>query len=178
LRYFRQIDEGIRNFLHDEEVPLIFAGVEYLFSIYRKANNYPNLMSEIISGNPELLGAKDLHERAWSFVASYFQETRNEAAAQYRHFAGTGRTSYDLKTIIPAAYRGRVGILFVALGCQRWGTFDQDSQSAELHDIAEPGDQDLLDFVAIETLINGGSVYAVEQDKMPADSPVAALFRY
>jgi hypothetical protein len=35
-----------------------------------------------------------------------------------------------------------------------------------------------LDFAAIQTLINGGSVYAVEQNKMPADSQVAALFRY
>ncbi|MGD8255015.1 MAG: hypothetical protein PVF48_11530 [Syntrophobacterales bacterium] len=178
LRYFRQIDKGIRKFLHDEEVPLVFAGVDYLFPIYRKANNYPNLLSEGISGNPEMLGAKDLHERAWSIVEPYFQEARNEAAAQYIQFAGTGRTSCDLKSIVPAAYRGRVEIVFVALGSQRWGTFDQNNQTTELHDIAEPGDQDLLDFAAIQTLINGGSVYAVEQDKMPTDSSVAAFFRY
>jgi len=53
-----------------------------------------------------VLGAKDLHERAWSIVEPYFQEARNEAAAQYRQFAGTGRTSNDLKSIVPAAYRG------------------------------------------------------------------------
>lgn len=178
LRYFRQIATGIRDFLRDEEAPLVFAGVDYLFPIYREANTYPNLLGEGISGNPEGLSAKELHERAWSIVEPYFQEARNEAAAQYRQFAGTGRTSDDLKSIVPAAYRGRVEIVFVALGSQRWGTFDQDNQTAELHDIAEPGDQDLLDFAAIQTLINGGSVYAVEQDKMPADSPVAALFRY
>ena len=178
LRYFRQIATGIRDFLCDEEAPLVFAGVDYLFPIYREANTYPNLLSEGIIGNPEGLSAKELHERAWSIVEPYFQEARNEAAAQYRQFAGTGRTSNDLKSIVPAAYRGRVEIVFVALGSQRWGTFDQDNQTAELHDIAEPGDQDLLDFAAIQTLINGGSVYAVEQDKMPVDSPVAAFFRY
>jgi len=178
LQYFRQIATGIRDFLCDEEAPLVFAGVDYLFPIYREANTYPNLLGEGISGNPEGLSAKELHERAWSIVEPYFQGTRNEAAAQYRQFAGTGRTSNDLKSIVPAAYRGRVEIVFVALGSQRWGTFDQDNQTAELHDIAEPGDQDLLDFAAIQTLINGGSVYAVEQDKMPTDSPVAAFFRY
>jgi len=37
LRYFRQIDKGIRELLHDEEVPLIFAGVDYLFSDLQKS---------------------------------------------------------------------------------------------------------------------------------------------
>ena len=46
LRYFRMIDAGIQDLPAQERVPLVLAGVEYLFPIYRKANSYPFLMDE------------------------------------------------------------------------------------------------------------------------------------
>lgn len=36
---------------------------------------------------------------------------------------------------------------------------------------------DLLDFAAVHTFLNGGTVYAVNPPEMPDDGPVAALFR-
>jgi hypothetical protein len=48
----------------------------------------------------------------------------------------------------------------------------------QLHQDAKPGDQDLLDSAAVQTLLNGGSVYAVQPERMPVEAPLAALFRY
>jgi hypothetical protein len=51
----------------------------------------------------------------------------------------------------------------------------------EVHENHAPGDQDLLDLAAVETLAHAGDVYAVSPDKVPgpeAAGPVAALFRY
>ncbi len=87
-------------------------------------------------------------------------------------------TSKDLEDIVRGAYHGRVEVLFVALGVQRWGFFDSATDSVRLHDTAEPGDEDLLDFAAIQTLLNGGSVYAVEPENVPDDRRVAAILRY
>jgi hypothetical protein len=42
----------------------------------------------------------------------------------------------------------------------------------------ETGSEDLLDFSAIRTLLNGGTVFSVPQGKMPDDKPIAAVFRY
>jgi hypothetical protein len=36
----------------------------------------------------------------------------------------------------------------------------------------------LLDFTAMNTLQNGGTVCTLSQDEMPTDSPIAAVFRY
>jgi hypothetical protein len=36
----------------------------------------------------------------------------------------------------------------------------------------------LLEFAAIQTLLNGGTVYAVEPEKMPDTKSLAAVFRY
>ena len=69
-------------------------------------------------------------------------------------------------------------MLFVAIGVQRWGSFDPDTDAVHWHDKAEPGDEDLLDFAAIQTFLNGGTVYAVEPENVPDDRHLAAIFRY
>jgi len=40
------------------------------------------------------------------------------------------------------------------------------------------GDEDLLEFAAIQTPLNGGTVYWVGAEKMPEPAPFAAMFRY
>jgi len=127
LRYFPQVDGGLRNLLGDEGAPLVLAGVEYLLPIYKEANSYPHLVDEGIEGNPEELSAKELHEQPWAIVHPLFLAAQKEAAAQYRHLASAGseQASSDLKEVVPAAYHGRVETLFVAVGLQKWAPLIQ-----------------------------------------------------
>ena len=64
------------------------------------------------------------------------------------------------------------------MGVQRWGTFDLIENEIQIHQDAQPGDEDLLDAAAIQTFLNGGKVYAVEPDKVPDQATIAAVFRY
>jgi len=178
LRYFRQINGGVQELLKDEQAPLVLAGVDYLFPIYKEANTYRHLMSEGIPGNPEALRPAELHERAWSIVKPYFRKVQDEAAARYRRLAGSGQASHDLETILSASYQGRVDELFVAVGVQKWGTFDPNLSAAQFHAKSEPGDEDLLDLATLQTLLNGGAVFALEPEMMPDEAPLAAIFRY
>ena len=177
-RYFRQIDKGLRELLREEQAPLVLAGVDYLFPIYREANSYPYLTDEGIKGNPESMSAEKLNEKAWAIVQPYFQKKQKEAVAQYRQLVGTGRTSKDIKEIVPAAYFGRIDLLFVAVDFQQWGTFDLPNNIVHLHQKAEPGAEDLLDFASIQTILNGGTVFVVKLEETPDRTPLAAVFRY
>jgi hypothetical protein len=179
-RYFHRVDEGLGEVLGGTRAPLVLAGVDYLLPIYQGANTYPHLVDEGIEGNPEELSAEELHERAWAIVHPLFLTAQEEAAAQYRQLAGAGseQTSNDLKQVVPAAYHGRVETLFVAIGLQQWGSFDPHTSVVSLHEEAQPGDEDLLDYAAVQTLLNGGTVYAVESEKVPYEAPLAAVFRY
>jgi hypothetical protein len=180
LRYFHWVDEGLRDLLRDVKAPLVLAGVDYLLPIYKEANTYPYLVDEGIEGNPEELRAEELHQRAWAIVQPRFLEAQKEASAEYKQLAGAGseQASNDLKKVVRAAYHGRVETLFVAVGLQQWGTFDPETNTVQVHEEAEPGDEDLLDFAAVQTLLNGGTVYAVEPDKVPDEALLAAMFRY
>lgn len=178
MRYFREVDRGVHNVLKDERVPLVLAGVEYLFPLYKHVSTYSYLVNEGVAGNPERLSPEKLHGQAWNIVRPYFEKEQRDAVAQYRQTAGTDRASCDVKAIVLAAYYGKVELLFVAVGLHRWGTFEPDTNLIQLHDEAKSGDEDLLGFAAIHALLNGGSVYGVEPDRVPDDAPLAAVFRY
>ncbi len=181
LRYFKQIDKGLQDLVCVERAPLVLAGVDYLLPIYRQANTCAELMKEGIVGNPDGLSAEELHDKAWAIVEPQFALAQERAAAMYREYAGTGRASSDVKTIVASAYHGRVDSLLVAVGVQQWGKFDAQSGDVILHDSREPGDQDLLDLAAVETLAHAGDVYAVSADQVPdagGGGQAAAVFRY
>jgi Bacterial archaeo-eukaryotic release factor family 3 len=177
-RYCRQVDRGLHEILREERVPLVPAAVEYLLAIYRQANTYPHLLGEGVKGNPDELRAEELHARAWPLVEPHFRQTREEAVARYHQLAGTERVSEDVKAILPAASQGRVETLFVATGIQQWGSVAPETHAVHPHDAAEPGDEDLLDRAAVAALLSGGTVYAVEPDRVPGGGRAAAVFRY
>ena len=72
LHLFRRIDKGLHELLHNKKTPLIIGGVDYLLPIYRKANTYPHLLEDKILGNLEKLNTREIHEKAWPIVRSYF----------------------------------------------------------------------------------------------------------
>jgi hypothetical protein len=178
LRWFHMIDKELKSLLRDEQSPIVLAGVEYLLPLYKEANTYSNLLDKGITGNPEELKPEELHDRAWTVVEPVFMEKQEKAAARYGQLAGTGQATSDVKEAVVAAYNGRVDALFVAVGVQVWGTFDPDTNTAHVHEHEEPGDEDLLNLIAIQTGLNGGDVYAVGPRSVPGQTPLAAVFRY
>ena len=177
-RYFRRIDKGLHELVRDERVPLVLAGVDYLHPIYKEVNTYPHLIEDGIGGNPEGLSAKELHAQAWTVVRPYFQKAQQEAVDQYKQFINSGRTSNRVRKIILEASHGRIELLFVVPDFQQWGTFDPSTDELHLHKKEKTGDEDLLEFAAIQTLLNGGTVYVVEPGTMPDTGSLAAVFRY
>jgi hypothetical protein len=177
-KYFRLIDRGLHDLLRDEGAPLILAGVEYLFPIYREANTYPRLIEGGIPGNPQGASLEALHRSALKIVKPFFQKAENDAVAQYRQSSGTGLTSTDIREILPAAAHGRIGLLFAAAGRRNMGRFDAASGAVELRGKAEAAGEDLLEVAAIQTFLNGGSVFILPPEKMPGAGDLAAVFRY
>jgi hypothetical protein len=178
LRYFQQVAAGVEEMLAGERVPLVLAGVGYLLPIYQEANAYRHLVEEGIEGNPQEMSARELHQRAWDILQPRFLRAQEEAAARYRELADKDHASGDLEQVVPAAHFGRVESLFVARDLEEWGTLDPQTGRVERHREPEPGDEDLLDLAAVQTLLQGGDVYAIDSDQVPGSGPVAATFRY
>ena len=180
LRYFRLISDGLTKFLQGDRVPLVLAGVEYLLPIYKEANTYPYLMDTVITGNPDLLSAKELHKSAWDIVEHHFQVAQEEAVAYYQQLSGQAseRVEDTLEKIVPAASDGRIETLFIAAGVQHWGIFNPDTNEIEHHVQMQPGNESLLDLAAVQTYLKGGTVYTMKPDNVPGGTSAAAVLRY
>lgn len=180
LRYFQQVDRGLHAFFHDKTAPLVLAGVEFLLPIYHEANTYPYLIPEGILGNPDKLRIRNetLCEQAWPIVESYVLKKRQDVLAQFEEYKGTDRASSNVSAIVPKAYMGGIESLFLAIDQEQWGSFDPATSTFHAHETAEPGDEDLLDLVATQTILHGGTVYATEQRNMPNNAILAAVYRY
>ena len=178
LRYFRQVDRVLKDALKDEHVPLILAGVEFLFPIYREVNTYPALIEENIAGNPKRLSKEGLKKKGWALVSQHYAKDIESAVNLYKQSQGTGLTASNIKDILVAAHQGRVGVLFVPLEKELWGSFKSDSGHVTFSETPVTGGEDLFDLAAILTHVQGGNVFALPPENIPEGLSIAALFRY
>lgn len=180
-RFFREIDESVSGYIGGEDVPLVLAGVSEYLPLYQGVNSYSNLVEDdIVAGNPEHLDMKELHNEAWDIVESVLQDRQREEMDRFRetYHQNGGLASSNFHEILPACAYGRVDTLFVPVGQYRWGRFDPETNTVEVHDSQQPGDGDLLNYAAVSAYMNGARVHALQPSNMPGGRSVAATFRY
>jgi hypothetical protein len=178
--YFDEVDETLwKEVLNKENVPLLLAGVDYLIPIYKSVAQYNHIWEESISGNHEYTDLNSLHEAARKKMVSYFDERHVKALEAYGNQSATELTSSIPADVIPAAHYKRVWHLFVQQDAPHiWGRFDELNNKLTIHEKQEEGDEDLIDKAITKTILNAGEVHRLPKDRMPADSPLAALMRY
>ncbi len=177
--YLEAVDDEIwKQILHDETAPLLLAGVEYLIPIYRSVSDYNHLWEDALTGSHEHEDIPTLYKQAREKMEPYFQQRVSKALENYGNQSATELTTSIVDDVIPATYYGRVSYLFVQKGEHIWGTFDEMGNKINYLDKSIENAQDLIDNAVVKTLLNGGEVFLLERDKMPADSPLAAIFRY
>lgn len=179
LRYFREVDHGVRAAIREVHAPpLLLAAVDYLVPIYHAASTYPRLFERHLHCNPDRLDPATLHQRAWPLVRDDFERAQRAAAARWRGLAGTGLAVRDLDQVVLAAVEGRVDTLLVPMDAERWGVADMASDTVEVHEQARPGDVDLLDLAMVEALRHHGSAYPLDPAELPDAGRSAAILRY
>lgn len=175
LLYFQKIDRGLHEHL-PAKAPLILAGVDYLWPIYRKANRHSHLMERGIPGNSELWSAKELHDKAWEIVRPQFEKPLANVCSQYAALAGTGRTCRDPAETVRAACEGRLETLLVAEDREAWGEWNETANEVAVHPQPKNGDEDLLNLAAINAQAHGAKVFVLPSRDMPEMSPIAGIY--
>lgn len=176
--YFRIVDDGVRRLIGDGRGPLVLAAVDYEIAMYRQVSKVADIVEGGIPGNPEMLDATELHGRAWALVAPRFEASRRRARERHADLSATDRVTATLAEVLPASIDGRVETLFVALGRRRWGRYDEPTRTVTEAPGQEPGVDDLLDFTAVQALVHGAEVFAVDPADVPGGGDLAAIYRY
>jgi len=176
-RYLTRVDRALHNLAGSTTTPLLFAGVESLFFLFKEITHSTSLLDSFVQGNPDSLKPYELHERVWPLVEGYVRKRANEALSRYREYAGTDIASSDLRVILTHAFQGRIETLFTPADEQVWGRYTPSRDRVVVHDERRKGDEDLIDTAAVYTLLKGGTVYMFK-DHSRIGGPAAALFRY
>lgn len=177
--YFDEVDETLwKEVLNRENVPLLLAGVEYLIPIYKEVAKYKPIWDEALTGSHEHENPQTLYQQARSIMEPYFQERIVKALNAYGNQSATELTTSIPEDVIPAAHYGRIAQLFALKGEHIWGTFDEMNNQLTMHSAQQDSDECLVDKSVIKTLLNGGEVFLLTEDKMPGRSKLAAIMRY
>lgn len=181
VEYFQNVEDELKDLIPNDKVPVILAGVDRLHPIFKDTVKSFNIYENGIVGNYEQAQPKELHQKANEIIEPHLSSLRQKQTEMYRELAGTGKASYDISDIAPAAVDGRIDTLFVVKGAHKWGIIDRSDNSVNLRDKNDAGVQDLISKAAVETVLNGGHTFFVDKEHLPEnvdDAEMAAVFRW
>lgn len=176
MRYLREIDEAVYNYLHNRKDPLVVMCVEEVFPLYKKANSYNNLLKEFIKGSPDRISKGEILNKAWEVVKPHIENYKIEAINKYKNLIGSKKSGSDLENIIKESYYGKVNSLFIQENREKRGYFDQEAEKINLRNDSKS--VDLYNEAVIYTIMNGGEVYILNSEEMPKNDEIAAIYRY
>jgi hypothetical protein len=177
--YLDEVDETLwKEVLSTSNTPLLLAAVDYMIPIFRKRTHYKHIMDDALIGNYEYESVPALYEKAKEKMQPYFNQRVQQALERYANNSTNGNTSSIPEDVIPACYYSRVDILFVQKNAQLWGAFNEQDNKLTLHDTEQPGDECLVNAAIVKAVETGATVFMLDKEQMPADSPLAAVMRY
>lgn len=180
VQYVTQLAAGVDQFLRGTDVPLVLVADERVLGHFLTVNRYRGLVQPAIPLQPDSLGPEEMHARTYALVKPRFEQGMHDGLERFRMLAGdgSGRASSDVAGIVAAAVAGRVEQLFLRDGAECWGRYLPEAARAVLHTERREDDSDLLDLAAGAVIARGGEVFELPAERMPVETPAAALLRY
>ncbi|RQD78144.1 MAG: hypothetical protein D5S01_01795 [Halanaerobium sp. MSAO_Bac5] len=177
LHYLKEIDRVVFKKLKSKDDYLLIVADDKLFSLYKdEINSYSNLLDENLSGNVKDMNRKELKEKSWEIVEPHIHDYLKSVKDQFAELKGSEKISKELEDIIEAAYFSRVDSLLINKKADKEGVFSPEEK--EIKDVNDRENYDLYNYAAVQTILNGGKVYPLSEDKMPDNADIAAIYRY
>lgn len=177
VEYLRRVAAAVEGLAKQRELPVVLAAQPEVQGHLRALNVISTLIDQGVSENPDALDEADLHRLACAAVEPLREadRARRYDELNMRLGDGNGQASTILDDIVRAARYGRIDTLFLSEDGHMWGRIDEAPDGAIS---VTGGDDDLLDYAAVQTLRHGGRVEVVPGSDLPGDAAAAAIFRY
>jgi hypothetical protein len=175
-RYLHLVDHAVSHHRSGSTRPLVLAGVDDIVGVYRKLTRCAHVIDDHVAGNPDQLRTDELADRARGFVPP--SDADAESTARESFLAAAAATVDTVEQAVIAAAAGQVASVFVPADQECWGRYRAGHHVLEEHDTRGPGDHDLADVAATETLRHGGVAFVVPASDIPGGGTAAATLRY
>jgi hypothetical protein len=158
--FFGIVDRGLKATVDGK--PLLLMGVHEEVAAYRRAAKHPHILIPDVLGSTDVLTTQNVAARAADACRAHYQLLAERVFAEYLEMPDRARTLAHVPAVLRAAAEGRVHRLCVRAGAEMAGA----------------GGEELVNAAIVETLRAGGEVFALQEEKMPAAHPLAAILRY
>ncbi|MBN1775841.1 MAG: hypothetical protein JW817_05180 [Clostridiales bacterium] len=178
-KYFRYVDTFVfENYSKSAKLPLIPVALKEYHSDFRKISNNPYLYEKGIHKSVDGMDPDELLERTRAIIDEIHSERIRKATESFAKAEAGSMGSSDRSRIVRAAFEGRVETLLIEADRNVPGKIDFETGKVESGDIDHPQFDDILDDLAELVLSNNGTVLILDQEAMPTDTGVAAIYRY
>jgi len=169
-RFHEMVAKALEHHL-DREAPIVLVADQVHHASFRRVASALPLVDVLVAANPDEWTPAELSARTWPVIEEQARHEITRSLAQAREVRHKVLERVD--EIVLAAVAGRVRRLWVHHDRRRPGNVDEQAGRASLQ--SDPGDDDLLDALAVLVFKHGGTVNTCEPDQLPPSAVVAAL---
>jgi stalled ribosome rescue protein Dom34 len=177
LEFLRRVVPSVEPLIKSRPAPIILAAHPEIQGHFREVAGWKDIYPRALSENPDAFTSEELHRRTYGILEQQRIEARNATLDRLNARLGTGRATTTPEEVVKAARHGRVDTLFLTGSDHLWGKIESDDRLVA-HGSAAEDDFDLLNYAALMTLRQGGSVMLVDRTQLPAPRLSAAILRY
>lgn len=188
--FLRHVDDRVHEQVSRRTgMPLVLVAQARLAAMFRGLTKNDLLIDEAVAKDPHLMTERDMAAAVTDvFRRAHAARLAREIAA-FAHARDRGLAATDLADIARAAVAGQVATLLVEADRFETGRLDRDTGAIEFDgqvpmDLSRTGDRaavrgdDLFGALAETVLLHGGTILTLARNDMPAESGVAAVYRY
>ncbi|MBU3741718.1 MAG: hypothetical protein FGM24_05470 [Candidatus Kapabacteria bacterium] len=178
-RFYRAVDDAVYEY-HSREsnLPLILAALPQHAAIFHGVSHNPLLLESIIARNPDMTDLDTLRIGAWKSIEPEYLKRLQGIVAMFEEASAKGHGTSDVIQAGKAAAVGRIATLLVDATKRIPGRIADDIGHIEFDDLHRTTHGDVLDDIGEVVLRHGGEVIVVPSERMPAQTGVAAVYRY
>lgn len=178
-KFFRHVDAFIlENYSKPYKIPLILVGLDEHQGEFRKLTKNKYLINEGIKVDVDSQDKKSLHEKVQNVMKELFKKELKERMDIFSEAHAKDLGSDDLVQIGRAIAEGKVATLYLEENKVHPGLFDPQLGTIVQGKIADPRVGDVYDDMAEVVLSRGGEVLILDNEDMPTESDIAAVYRY
>ncbi|WP_353131169.1 hypothetical protein [Parapedobacter pyrenivorans] len=178
-QFFRAVDRAVTvNYSIPSQLPLILAALPEHHHLFRRVSRNKQLITDGIKTNATVLPKDELRKLAWEIIEPHHTARLNDIIQQFRQAATHGVGADQIEAIVKDAYDGKVGVLLLEADRFVAGRIVGRDHVVFHTEKADHLVDDVLDDLAELVLRQGGEVWIIPRDRMPASTGVASINRY
>ncbi|HZK02634.1 MAG TPA: hypothetical protein VFC96_07215 [Anaerovoracaceae bacterium] len=179
IKYFRYVDRFVLDkFSNVEKIPLMLVALDEHHGLFRGLTNNRYLTDNGIRKNYETLTVEELKSEAWKMIESIHLDKVQQIVDRFELERTKSLAADDLSQIAKAAVEGRIDVLMLEADKIQPGRIDKSTGEIIEDNLRDPEFDYISDDLAQIVLSNKGNVMVLSDNKMPAATGVAAIYRF